>query len=74
MPRTSKDVGENQESIEKHDWASEESHAAQVEEMGLKGYLCLPEDEVMRQREELFKEMKFRGLEEMLREGRNGFV
>lgn len=74
MPRTFKSVEEIQGLIDQYDWASEESHAPQVEEMSLKEQLCLPRDEVMKQREKFFKEMNFRGLEEILEKGRNGFV
>ena len=74
MPRTSKPAQEIQNVIDKHDWASEESHAPQVEEMGVQGWMCLPKEETMRQREKFFKGIAFRGLEAMLKEAEKGFV
>ena len=71
MPRTTKPITQIQDSIDHKPWDSEESYAAQVEEMSFKGWLHLPKEEVMRQQEKYFH-IEFRTLSEMLT--RSGFI
>ena len=74
MPRTRRPIEEIADLIEKHDFASEASHTAQVEEMALKEQLCMPKEKVLRQRETFFRGMHFRGLKQMLEDADMGFI
>ncbi|KAL8726070.1 MAG: hypothetical protein Q9166_006949 [cf. Caloplaca sp. 2 TL-2023] len=47
---------------------TDEMELAQVEEMMVMSYLCVPKEKTLRQREQYFGGMRFRGLEELLGE------
>ena len=71
MPRTHKSWAEIQEVLEKHandDPISDKVELAQVEEMMVKSYLACPKEKTMRQRDKYFAGIKFRGLDELLKD------
>ncbi|KAL8749303.1 MAG: hypothetical protein Q9184_006862 [Pyrenodesmia sp. 2 TL-2023] len=71
MPRTEKSWQQIQRALDKAPAAdgklTEESELAQVEEMMVMGCMACPKEKTLRQREKYFAQVRFRGLEELLR-------
>ena len=54
-----------------NDVLSDEGMLAQVEEMTINSQLMCPEEETLRQRQKYFQGLKFRGLEQLLRDAQD---
>lgn len=72
MLKTNRSIKEIEKVVKSNDWADSAAHAAQVEEMSVKEQLSLPREETLRQREKFFKDIEFRGLEQLIKDAEKG--
>ena len=68
MPRQYRSLEDVQRDKEANETFSFPSIGAQIEEMGVLEHFAVPEEKTLKQREKYFKGIKFRNLEEGLRD------